>query len=155
MASHRTWAPPPDAAETQNVAEHVTVEVLGVPDARQPTVSGAIRAGFSFRAFTRLAKTLGVGHIALAGLLGISAGVLARRRARGRFSPYESDRMWMFLRLYLRALEVHGSEAAARAWLSAPLPALGRRSALEVSTNSAGAQRALEVLNQLQYGVFG
>ena len=155
MASHRTWVPPSNAAETRSVAERVTVEVLGVPDARQPTVSGAIRAGFSFGAFTRLAKTLGVGHIALAGLLGISAGVLARRRARDRFTQHESDRMWLLLRLYLRALEVHGSEVAARAWLSAPLPALGQRSALEVSRDSAGAERALGVLGQIQHGVFG
>lgn len=155
MASHRTWAPPPDAVETRSVAERVTVEVLGVPDGRQPTVSGAIRAGFSYGAFTRLAKTLGVDHRVLAGLLGLSASRLSGRRARGRFGPHESDRMWLLLRLYLRALEVHGGEVAARAWLSAPLPALGRRSPLEVSTDSAGAERALGVLGQIQHGVFG
>lgn len=151
----RTWAPPTDAAETRSVGERLMVEVMGIPDGRQPTVSGAIQAGFRFGAFTRLAKTVGVGHIALAGLLGIGPGTLARRRARDRFTPYESDRMWMLLRLYLRALEVHGSEMAARAWLSAPLPALGGRSALEVSTDSAGVERALGVLGQIQHGVFG
>ena len=155
MASHRTWAPPPDAAETRSVAERVTVEVFGVANGRLPTVSGAIQAGFQFGAFTRLADTLGVGHAVLAGLLGLSAGALARRRARDRFTPYESDRMWMLLRLYLRALDVHGSEAAARAWLGAPLPALGRRSALGVSTDSPGAERALGVLGQIERGVFG
>ena len=151
----KTWAPDSSASGMKSVAERVTTYVLGTPDGRGSTVSAAIQAGLPFGVFVRLAEALGVPQGTLARLLGVSTGALARRRKRGHFTLHESDRMWLFLRLYLRALDVHGSESAAREWLRAPLPALGRRTALEVSTTSAGAQRALEVLNQLQYGVFG
>jgi len=155
MPSFTTWTPDLAVLTTKSVAERVTTYVLGAPDCRVSTVSAAIQSGFHFGVFVRLAETLGVAQRTLARLLGVSAGALARRRTRGRFTMHESDRMWLLLWLYLRALDVHGSEGAAREWLRSPLPALGRRTALEVSTNSAGAQRALDVLNQLQYGVFG
>ena len=151
----RRWAPAPGTTENGSAAERLTVGVLGIQDGRLATVSGAIQAGFRFGAFSRLANILGVDQRVLAGLLGISAGTLARRREKNRFSPYESDRMWMLLRLYLRAVQVLGSAVAAREWLSAPLPALGRRSALEVTTDAAGAERALGVLGQIHHGVFG
>lgn len=133
----------------------MTAEMLGISDSRLATVSRAIQAGFRIGTFKRIAKALDLDDRELAGMLGMSSGVLTRRRTKGRFTAAESDRMWMLLRLYLRALEVHGSEVAARAWLRAPLPALGRRSALEVSTDSAGAERAMGVLGQIQHGVFG
>lgn len=155
MPSFRIWAPEPAALSTKSVAERVTTYVLGTPDGRVRTVSAAIQSGFSFGVFVRLAETLGVPEGSVARVLGLSAGSLARRRKRGRFTAHESDRMWVLLRLYVRALDVHGSEDAAREWLGSPLPALGGRSALEVSTDSAGAERVLGVLGQIQHGVFG
>lgn len=155
MSNLQKWTPSSAVEQRARLSEQVMVEVLGVPDSRLATVSSAIQAGFRFAAFKRLAKVLGVNQGTLASLLGMSPGMVTRRRARDRFAPSESDRMWLLVRLYLRALEVHGTEAAAREWLSSPLPALGRRSALEMSKDSAGVQRALDVLGQIQHGVFG
>lgn len=154
MRTESTWAPPAGES-SRRASEQVKADILGIPDGRLATVSRAIQAGFSYDTFRRLAKALGLDNRSLACLLGKSAGVLARRRKKGHFTTAESDRMWMLLRLYLRALEVHGDEVAARQWLMAPLPALGKRSALEVSKDSAGTERALAVLRQIHYGVFG
>src|SRR5690606_4805088 len=76
-------------------------------------------------------------------LLRISESTLYRRRVAGRFEPTESDRLWRYLLLYARAVEVHEQPEAAVEWLHAPAAALGGATPLAVSRDGPGLQRAL------------
>lgn len=155
MPKVRSWKPEPQPQPAVSASSRAISTLLRTSDTKQATISRRIEQGIAFRVFDELCDKLGLTHLQLAKLLGVSPSSLYRRKSSGRFTPAESDRLWRYLRLYARALEVHKTEEAARAWLHAPLPALGRRTALEVSTDSPGAERALGVLGQIEHGVFG
>jgi putative toxin-antitoxin system antitoxin component (TIGR02293 family) len=55
----------------------------------------------------------------------------------------------------VRAAEVLGSRAAARAWLARPSPALGGRTPLSLLDTSLGWEQVKQVLGRLEHGVPG
>ena len=57
-------------------------------------------------------------------------------------------------RLYLRALEVYGTEHEASLWFSEPHPALDNRPPVAFSENEEQMKRVLELLEQIEFGVY-
>lgn len=149
----RTWSPA--ASTSPSRLEHLVAEVVGSGDGSLQSVSGLIGQGFDFRVFASLQDILGLTQSELAGLLRISESTLYRRRRSGSFDAPESDRIWQYLQLYARAIEVLEEHHAALEWLRSPMPALGGRTPLLAARDSAGAQQALAVLGRIEHGVFG
>lgn len=129
--------------------------LLRSKDVSLATASRRIAEGLPFRLFTELCGKLALTQAELAGHLRISESTLYRRRSTGRFDPSESDRLWRYLVLYSRAVEVLEHEPDAVEWLRAPLAALGNSTPLAVSRDGPGATRALAVLGRIEHGVFG
>lgn len=85
----------------------------------------------------------------------VSKATLARRQkaAKRRLSREESDRLARLARLWAFAVDVWGSDEAARQFLSEPYALLGGRVPLDVATETEiGARTVEELLGRLKYG---
>ncbi len=153
-ASLTTWkpevSPPPDSITAATITH-----TLHSKDASLATISEHIERGLEFHIFVALCNKFGLTQDEFAALLQVSSSTLYRRKKAGRFQPDESDRLWRYLHLYARALDVHEDARAAAEWLHAALPALGGQTPLEVSRDDPGVSRALAVLGRIEHGVFG
>src|SRR6202521_5225432 len=79
-----------------------------------------IQKGFPFRELQMLQNTIDMPLEQLAAKLLISRSTLQRRKAAGRLSPDESDKVVRFSRLLTQATDLFGNIDKARAWLKHP-----------------------------------
>lgn len=149
-----SWRPA-GAVGAQDVTERTIAGMLRSRDVGLASVSARIEEGLPYRVFAELCDALGLSQRDLAELLHLSLSTLYRRKASGSFEPDESDRLWRYVHVYARALDVHGGEAAARAWLTAPVAALGGATPLAAAKDDPGVQRVLALLGRIEHGVFG
>ena len=113
----------------------------------------AVKQGLPYAKFEDLRGRLGVSAAALAAVIAVSERTLARRKKEGRFKPDESDRLHRIVRLYRRAVEVLGEDAAAE-WLATPKRFLGGKTPLEFADTEIGAYEIDQALGRLEHGVF-
>lgn len=113
-----------------------------------------LRAGLPMEEFTSLQKLLAVPEEELGRLVGISAATLHRRKRSGRLETPESERVVRFARLFGQAMDVLGSELAAREWLKAENPATAGETPLAYADTEFGAREVEHVLGRLDHGVF-
>ncbi len=127
---------------------------LGVKPARDGAVADAIRQGFPVTAVDRLAKELEIPLQRLLRIIALPSATLARRRAKKRLSPQESDRLYRVVAAWAAALRLfEGDAAAARRWLNEPAWALGGRTPLENLDTEAGADEVRDLIGRLEHGV--
>lgn len=100
-----------------------------------------INAGLSVNVLDRLHEHTGLPIDAIVGAVGISSRTLARRRASGKLSSEESDRLVRFSRLVALALNLFaGDREAACGWLAARQRGLADASPLEMARTKVGAR---------------
>jgi len=131
---------------------------------QEPTTSAAglapsqlievIRRGLPVRELAVLQASLGVPMHKVASMLGMSKATLHRRKAQGRFSPEESDRVIRYARLMRKAIETMEGEESARLWLSSPQVGLGGELPLDYARTEAGAREVEDLLGRIEYGVY-
>ncbi len=90
----------------------------------------------------------------LASKLAISRATLQRRKASGRLSPGESDKLMRFSRLLSHATEVFGDAAKGREWLKTPQRGLGGALPLEYAETEIGAREVENLLGRIDHGVY-
>ena len=123
----------------------------------QPATSALIeqvRRGLPIDELTTLQTGLQVPLEQLASKLAISRATLQRRKASGRLSPDESDKLLRFSRLLSQATEVFGDAAKAREWLKLPQRGLGGAVPLEYAETEIGAREVENLLGRIDYGVY-
>ncbi len=74
------------------------------------------------------------------------------RRER-QLSPLESERTERVARIFVHASRALGSEAEARAFLTAPHPGLDGRAPIDAARTDLGTRRIEQILNALEYGL--
>lgn len=126
--------------------------VLREPEAAY--VIGKVRDGLPLAEFHSLRELLGITEERLAGLLGMSRATLHRRKVDGTLDRSASDRLVRFARLFLRATEALGGEAAARSWLAAPAIAFRGECPLDFADTEIGAREVEALLGRIEHGVF-
>jgi putative toxin-antitoxin system antitoxin component (TIGR02293 family) len=115
----------------------------------------SISRGLPYRAFERLQAEMGVSSRELAGLVGISARTLARRKTEGRLQPDESERLVRASRIYDGTVSLfEGDKVTALTWLRSPAAALGGRKPMEFARTEVGAREVEDVIGRLEHGVF-
>ncbi len=149
-----TWNPG-TPTEPGSMADRTIARLLRSQHVDLASASRRIEQGLPFRVFVELCRDLGLSHSEFARLLRVSESTLYRRKATGRFEAPESDRLWRYVVLYARAVEVLEGSVAAVEWLHAPAAALAGGTPLNASRDGPGAQRALALLGRIEYGVFG
>jgi putative toxin-antitoxin system antitoxin component (TIGR02293 family) len=112
-----------------------------------------VRTGLPYSALQALADRLGVPVGALADALGVPVRTLARRRAAGRFTATESDRLVRLGRIAALAEQVLGDRDRAVRWLQRTNRALGQRVPLRQLDTDLGTREVEAVLLRIEHGV--
>jgi putative toxin-antitoxin system antitoxin component (TIGR02293 family) len=134
---------------------NVHARLLGLQTLETLELLEQVEAGLSYRAFERFQRSTDLTTQELASLVQIKPRTLMRRRAEGKLSAEESDRLLRASRVFGRALALFdGDLAAARAWFGSPAPALGGRTPLEAAATDVGAREVENLVGRLEHGVF-
>ena len=118
------------------------------------TLIEQVRRGLPIAELTALQSGLQVPLELLASKLAISRATLQRRKASGKLSPDESDKLLRFSRLLSQATEVFGDATKAREWLKLPQRGLGGAVPLEYAETEIGAREVENLLGRIDYGVY-
>lgn len=113
-----------------------------------------LRNGLPVAELEALQASLAVPIEKLIPMLGLSKATFHRRKAEGKFSPAESDRLVRFARLMGRASEVLESEENARHWLTSPQFGLGGAVPLQFAESEVGAREVEDLLGRIEHGVY-
>lgn len=128
---------------------------LGLEAARPEDAIHHVDEGLTYASVESLAGLLETSASRLAQALGIPERTLVRRKAAGRFSSEESEKL---LRLALRFEEAvglfEGDTTAAARWMATPAPALSGHSPLEYCRTEIGGREVESLIGRLEHGVF-
>ncbi|HJY54117.1 MAG TPA: antitoxin Xre/MbcA/ParS toxin-binding domain-containing protein [Candidatus Udaeobacter sp.] len=113
-----------------------------------------IQKGLRFSELKTLQDTLDLPFEKLAAKLCISRSTLQRRKAAGRLSRDESDKVVRFSRLFGHATKVFGDVERARAWLKHPQVGLGGAVPLDYASTETGAREVENLLGRIEYSVY-
>jgi putative toxin-antitoxin system antitoxin component (TIGR02293 family) len=123
--------------------------------AKHPTeLIRKIQKGLRFSELETLQTSIGMPFEQLAAKLCISRSTLQRRKAAGRLSPDESDKVLRFARLLEHATDVFGDVDKGRAWLKHPQYGLGGAVPLDYAETEIGAREVDNLLGRIDYGVY-
>ncbi len=130
------------------------VKLLGLETDDPLKLVVRVQRGLSFSALERFQKNTALSTVDLAQVVQIPVRTLMRRKRQGRLQPDESDRLLRASRIFGRALELfEGDIAAARRWLSTPLPAFGGARPIAVAGTDVGATEVDNVIGRLEHGI--
>jgi putative toxin-antitoxin system antitoxin component (TIGR02293 family) len=123
--------------------------------AKHPTeLIRQIQKGLRFTELETLQDSIDLPFEQLAAKLAISRSTLQRRKAAGRLSPDESDKVIRYSRLVRQAADFFGDMEKARAWLKHPQYGLGGAVPLDYARTEAGAREVENLLGRMKYGVY-
>ena len=133
-----------------------TLEKKGhVAKAKHPTeLIRQIQKGLRFSELETLQNSIDLPFEQLAAKLSISRSTLQRRKAAGRLSPDESDKVMRYSRLVRQAADFFGDIEKARAWLKHPQYGLGGAVPLDYARTETGAREVENLLGRMKYGVY-
>ena len=126
-----------------------------VAKAKHPTeLIRKIQKGLRFSELETLQSSIDLPFEQLAAKLAISRSTLQRRKAAGRLSPDESDKVMRLSRLLEHATKVFGDIEKARAWLKFPQRGLGNAVPLDYAETEVGAREVDDLLGRIEYSVY-
>jgi putative toxin-antitoxin system antitoxin component (TIGR02293 family) len=112
-----------------------------------------IEKGVAYTTFQRLAKRLAVSEERLRNVLGFSAATLHRRKAVGRFTLDESNRLYWLESLLDLADQVLEDPEETKAFMTTGNLALGGAIPLDYARTAPGLEAVRRLLLQLDHGV--
>jgi putative toxin-antitoxin system antitoxin component (TIGR02293 family) len=128
---------------------------LGLKARDWPELIARIERGLPYSALEHLQRNAGLDPDLLLQWIQVAPRTLARRRAQGRLSPEESDRLLRAARIFGCALDLfHGDRAGAVEWLSHKMAALGGATPIEVSRTEVGAREVENLIGRVRHGVY-
>jgi putative toxin-antitoxin system antitoxin component (TIGR02293 family) len=133
------------------VVSHVAIEK---PDPSPDQVVRVVQAGLDFAELEALRDQLDLPLDRLTSLLGLARATVHRRKAGGRLTSDESDKVVRFARLLGHAVHLFGSIEDARLWLKSPQRGLGGAVPLDYAQTEAGAREVENLLGRIDYGVY-
>src|SRR2546427_6258107 len=139
-----------DAMKAATLEKKTHVEKAKHP----PKLIRQIQKGLRFSELETLQNSIDLPFEQLAAKLSISRSTLQRRKAAGRLSPDESDRVMRYSRLLHQAIDFFGDIEKARAWLKHPQYGLGGAVPLDYATTETGAREVENLLGRMKYGVY-
>jgi putative toxin-antitoxin system antitoxin component (TIGR02293 family) len=128
---------------------------LGLKTAKADELIREIDRGLPFRALQNFETASGVESAVIVSVMGIPDRTLARRKAAGRLSPEESERLLRISTIFDKTVDLfEGNVQSAVSWLTAPKKALGGESPLRYSRTEIGAREVENLIGRLEHGVF-
>ncbi|MBA2434152.1 MAG: DUF2384 domain-containing protein [Verrucomicrobiota bacterium] len=133
------------------VALHIATKK---PNPSPATVIQVVQEGLDFAELESLREQLDLPLDRLASQLGLARATLHRRKASGRLTSNESDKVLRFARLLGQAVQLFGGIEEARQWLKAPQRGLGGAVPLDYAQTETGAREVENLLGRIDYGVY-
>jgi putative toxin-antitoxin system antitoxin component (TIGR02293 family) len=128
---------------------------LGLKAANSAELIQQVERGFSYGSLQTFAQRSNLPVSQIASILAIPERTLARRKASGKLSWEESERLLRLSAVFDDALELFEGDADdATRWLTAPQKALGDQTPLAHSRTEIGAREVEDLVGRLEYGVF-
>lgn len=145
-ASGRT--PPSGRGSRNRAADRRTVKDVW-------TTIAQVEVGFPFARLEQFERASGIAAEMTGRCLSLPPRTRARRKASGRLSVVESERLLRLERLFGLVLQLfEGNAPEATRWLSRPKRALGKRTPLELARTEPGAREVENLIGRLEHGVF-
>jgi putative toxin-antitoxin system antitoxin component (TIGR02293 family) len=133
----------------------VRVATLGIAVDNVVEVGTLIKAGFRYEALARFHSVSRLPLDVIIHAVRIPPRTLARRKAAGRLSRDESERLLRLAGVFESAVRLfEGDVDAARTWLQAPARAFGGKTPLAVAETEIGAREVEDLVGRLEHGVF-
>ena len=143
------------AIASSKAASALPGRVLGLRAQSPSELIRQVERGFSYDLLRSLETRSGIAVAEIATLIGIPERTLARRRAAGRLTADESERLLRVSAIYEKALDLfEGDGRAALNWLNTPKRALNAQTPLAYSRTELGAREVENLIGRLEHGVF-
>ena len=111
--------------------------------------------GFTFQLLPAFEARAGVSLAEIASIIGIPPRTLARRKASGRLTSDESEKLLRLSSVFEQAVDLfEGDETNARQWLTTAKKALENQTPLAYSRTELGAREVENLIGRLEHGVF-
>jgi putative toxin-antitoxin system antitoxin component (TIGR02293 family) len=137
------------------LASHLPGRSLGLRADTSRDLIRQLGRGFSFDAMRRLESRSGLPLANIASLIGLPPRTFARRKASGRLTCDESEKLLRISSVFEQALELfEGDRAGALKWLTTPKRALQNETPLEYSRTELGAREVENLMGRVEHGVF-
>jgi putative toxin-antitoxin system antitoxin component (TIGR02293 family) len=128
---------------------------LGLNATNSAELIRQLEKGFAFKTLHVLESRSGLALSRLASLIGIPERTLARRRASGKLTPEESERLLRISAVFEDAVDLfEGDLPAAVNWLTTPRKALSDRAPLSYARTEPGAREVENLIGRLEHGIF-
>lgn len=112
-----------------------------------------IRHGFPCQAVDSLGSHIRATNSEVAEILGISTGMLARRRRGGVLSHQESERLFRVVRAIAQAEEAFEDLGNGLRWLRSPVVVMGGAAPISLLDTEIGGEVVLHTLVNIVYGL--
>jgi putative toxin-antitoxin system antitoxin component (TIGR02293 family) len=131
------------------------LSIAQIPYTDNLRLAALVEQGLPALTLQELAVALSLSLAQIATAVQIPLRTLERRVAsKARLKAAESERALRLGRLFAKAGEVFGDEAAAAEWFAHPLHTLGGRSPLALCATEPGAREVEQTLGRIEHGVF-
>ena len=111
--------------------------------------------GFSFHSMRVLESRSGIALPEIASVIGLPARTLARRKASGRLTPDESEKLLRLSSVFELAVELfEGRQPDALKWLTTPKKVLENETPLSYSRTELGAREVENLIGRLEHGIY-
>lgn len=137
------------------ISSHLPGSTLGLRAASSRELIRQLDRGFSFSAMESLESRSGIALSEIASLIGLAPRTFARRKASGRLSSDESEKLLRISAVFEQAVELfEGDRAGALRWLTTPKRTLQDQTPLAYSRTELGAREVENLIGRLEQGVF-
>jgi putative toxin-antitoxin system antitoxin component (TIGR02293 family) len=140
---------------SQPSSQHLPGRALGLRAETSRELIRQLGRGFSFDAMRSLESRSGIALSEIASLMGLPPRTFARRKASGRLTSDESEKLLRISTVFEQAVDLfEGDRPGALKWLTTPKRALENETPLEYSRTELGAREVENLLGRLEHGVF-
>jgi putative toxin-antitoxin system antitoxin component (TIGR02293 family) len=155
LGLNRPNGAPRPSSSRQPVRFRLHGSSLGLSAANSAELIRQLERGFSFKTLHVLESRSGLTLSRLASIIGIPERTLARRKASGKLTPEESERLLRISAVFEDAVDLfEGDVPAAVNWLTTPRKALGDRPPLSYARTEPGAREVENLIGRLEHGIF-
>lgn len=128
---------------------------LGLKTFDAVKVAQRLKRGLPYQSLARLARNSELSPETIGKVTGIPQRTLARRKAQGKLTPHESERVYRLALIFEKTLELFEEDVvAARQWLTTPARGLANHTPLEMVETEIGAREVENLIGRLEHGVF-
>jgi putative toxin-antitoxin system antitoxin component (TIGR02293 family) len=113
-----------------------------------------IESGVSKLEFEALKKEMGLDYETLSHILSVTKATLHNKKGNGKFNAMVSERLLMFVEIYVYGIEVFGSKEKFSHWISNPIRSTGGIAPMKLLYTFYCMEEVKRIIGRIDYGVY-